>query len=1049
MIIYYNQMSELVKDQTRGEVSEHHHELHKKVQQQRQQPVAPPAIPPAPQHSVVGLNCFNSTSKISNANWESTLQDEIIVNEGDSIFVKNAYIDTRNQTSQNVLIEEDTIIELEYYFYYINRGGSNVPSIYQDFAPFAETADIVQQLRAGEVSAAGITLPKSDEENYTLDNNLPYYIVNNPPVSGDVFFAPNGNDQTQANLARVTETIYYATNIPPASPNISAAYSTFLNTYTKQQLRTNPMGFIMPQCVGAADGLPYLLTTVTPDNGILPYPDNNPDTQLAIVFAAAGAPDNNFLPPSTWSAQPAPPTIPMLQSSGNTLGNISTATFFLQCSITITWSQITGLYSFSTSPPFPNIICATGIAVGQTITIPGTVFGGTSPSNDCTLTVTGIIPSKTVPLYINMGVQSSPLLPLSTAISFSISGNAIGFPPPINPPNPPPYGNVPSVYKAPDKIVPFTKKWKMLIPAGSYSPDYIATYVSRGMAIQKQKIQRAYAQYTGPAPQNVPPIFNSLITPVQLTCGQFPLNTGPGIQSSGDTIVNLADLPLGAWTSNNYFQPDLYYASKNPNSYPNPPFRQFNDAPYDPDFNSPFYNDNDDQPFLFRPFAFTNQFGFDTTDAGLATGFFYTGGGDIITNNVINFRLTLNNANLQDYNSMPSEENARPATQFDPNIDMMYVPFLTDVQSPFYYFTESGFNSANPPLATATPPDMTYGIRPIYSTMSLADLGGDAGNAKGLSYVPDISTPIVGASEMSLTWNDEGSNLFALPFLHNPLYSKPDPTTDEVQSSVAKIPSSFCFGQQLNPANIVKGVVQCDRQSGILLKSMTSKTRSGKPGLFWEKLGFVPADICVKTDASGNPICDYKTFMAKTTGGFSGSANIYAPQYNVHGTGEICYAPAEDLFSFGGWYASNAGINPFPVIDDFSFITNYNTLYYTVQNTTSIYAKSSPQNPDDTGHFLIELQAWSMEYCNENDKKQVKSVVSSYFVSSNSFVSQIGPESFQYYHMGSSLTISTIKVRILNPRTMQEAALIGPNSSVYVQFVRQPTQSNIIVGPSL
>ena len=104
MIIYYNQMSELVKDQTRGEVSEHHHELHKKVQQQRQQPVAPPAIPPAPQHSVVGLNCFNSTSKISNANWESTLQDEIIVNEGDSIFVKNAYIDTRNQTSQNVLI---------------------------------------------------------------------------------------------------------------------------------------------------------------------------------------------------------------------------------------------------------------------------------------------------------------------------------------------------------------------------------------------------------------------------------------------------------------------------------------------------------------------------------------------------------------------------------------------------------------------------------------------------------------------------------------------------------------------------------------------------------------------------------------------------------------------------------------------------------------------------------------------------------------------------------------------------------------------------------
>ena len=35
-------------------------------------------------------------------------------------FQKNAYIDTRNQTSQNILIEEDTIIEMEYFFYYVN-----------------------------------------------------------------------------------------------------------------------------------------------------------------------------------------------------------------------------------------------------------------------------------------------------------------------------------------------------------------------------------------------------------------------------------------------------------------------------------------------------------------------------------------------------------------------------------------------------------------------------------------------------------------------------------------------------------------------------------------------------------------------------------------------------------------------------------------------------------------------------------------------------------------------------------------------------------------
>ena len=1015
-------MSALSREETADEISEHHHELHKKIHEQRRQPVAPPPIPPAPQHTVVGLNCFNATAKISNSNWETKLSDEVTLNEGDSIFVKNAYIDTRNQTSQNILIEEDTIIEMEYFFYYVNRGGTNTPSIWQDYG--TTNPLILQQTRAQEYRFVE-SLPAFDTQGYTSPiENLDSTIV---PI---VIIDPTKADQqTIENLAKVTETIYYAPNNFPAPDANATAY---LNTYTKAQLRTNPMAFIMPQAINAVDGLPYLLKIAKPD--ILPPPAVPvPFPNFSIYWDV----NNNvlvdtFSAKGTWSAQPSPPSLP-----SSYLQQWTDAGFQQQLNIGISWDLTTGDYYL-----VEGLVIANGIALGQTFTIKGSAFGLIDGLNDCILTVNLVVPAPAPIIPAGSGYPASP--PLS-AVNFTVFGNTSYYPPP----NP--------LYK-PTTLVPFTKKFKLLIPAGSYSPDYMATYVSRGMAIQKQKIQRDYTTDAGYPAQS--PIFSSLVTPIQPIGSQFAPTLGYGVTDfpPEEGAYNCPDLPIGTFSTDEgpYYQPSLQYMSKNPKSYPNPPSIPFNDAPFDPDFNSPYYNDNDDQPFLFQPKVFTNEFQLNTINCGFVTTYVPPKQTSTLNRayNNINFRLALNDSNLQDYNRMPAEvfRNGNSAIDFDPTIDMMYTPFLSDVQSPFYYVSEGGFNSTVPPLSTLTPPDMNYGIRPIISTMSLLASAEQTELIQDFAHVLDFSTPIVGASEMALTWNDEGSNLFALPFLHNPLYSKPDPTTDQVQASVAKIPSGYCFGQTTNSANtahLVKGIVQCDRQSGILLKSMTSKTRSGKNGLFWEKLGFVPADICVKVDASGNPICDYRTFIAKTTGGFSGTANIYNPAYNMLGSGEICYAPVEDMTSVGGWYGgiSYDPLNPNNINNN--FLPNFNTIYYTVENTNSIYAKSAPQNPNDCGHVLIELQAWNMAFINETDYKQVKAVVSNYFISANSFVSQIGPESFVYYHLGNSLTISTVKVRILNPKTLEEYPLLGPNSSVYVQFVRQPTQSNIIVGPSL
>jgi len=75
---------------------------------------------PLPQSIILGCNTWNCASKISNANWETKLNEQVNVNQGDSIGVKASFIDTRGTASGNIVIVNDTEISLEYYFYYIH-----------------------------------------------------------------------------------------------------------------------------------------------------------------------------------------------------------------------------------------------------------------------------------------------------------------------------------------------------------------------------------------------------------------------------------------------------------------------------------------------------------------------------------------------------------------------------------------------------------------------------------------------------------------------------------------------------------------------------------------------------------------------------------------------------------------------------------------------------------------------------------------------------------------------------------------------------------------
>ena len=56
-------------------------------------------------------------NKISNSEWEVYLKEPIIVNNGDTINLRGAVLDTRQTNSNAVIIEQDTPLSLEYYFY--------------------------------------------------------------------------------------------------------------------------------------------------------------------------------------------------------------------------------------------------------------------------------------------------------------------------------------------------------------------------------------------------------------------------------------------------------------------------------------------------------------------------------------------------------------------------------------------------------------------------------------------------------------------------------------------------------------------------------------------------------------------------------------------------------------------------------------------------------------------------------------------------------------------------------------------------------------------
>ena len=120
-----------------------------------------------------------------------------------------------------------------------------------------------------------------------------------------------------------------------------------------------------------------------------------------------------------------------------------------------------------------------------------------------------------------------------------------------------------------------------------------------------------------------------------------------------------------------------------------------------------------------------------------------------------------------------------------------------------------------------------------------------------------------------------------------------------------------------------------------------------------------------------------------------------------------------------------------------------NAVFNTSTTTVPLNFSAEPiSSVNNAGHYLVELicSYSNNEYINATQAYQVKAIVGTYFLSSDSFCLTNGPDSYIYQHKGQPINLSSITVRLLNPITKQEATNIGPNSTIYLMITKELEQ---------
>ena len=342
----------------------------------------------------------------------------------------------------------------------------------------------------------------------------------------------------------------------------------------------------------------------------------------------------------------------------------------------------------------------------------------------------------------------------------------------------------------------------------------------------------------------------------------------------------------------------------------------------------------------------------------------------------------------------------------------LYFPFLTDVS---YSNTYETFITTGPAVSAI-----------VESTTKTTAFGDVYSLYDGLN---------AGANQVSLQYSVDGSNVFSFQYAHTPIINAPtgggggnEITGVYVDVSATDEPINFATKSKF--FNNFSGIVFINTFTN--LTPIVDGLQNPYADPFFQQLGLNFDDICYSPLVS-NPILNINAspinlmnpttprglnsaiFFAKTTRNFnpiqnlSGTATVSIFNYNLVGNG------------------STYGLSNFI----FNTSTSVVPINFSSEPTSSV---------SSAGHYLVELQCGysNGEYINNAQSYEIKAIVGSYFLSSDSFILSNAPDSYIYQHRGEPLKLSSVKVRILNPITKQLANNLGRNSTVYLMITKEP-----------
>jgi hypothetical protein len=128
----------------------------------------------------------NVNKQSNNAEWEVSIATQnIAINEGDSVVVKNVFLDTRNIGSNIISIEDDFEIEMDFYFYIMLP-----PDMYSDNTYNVVAGTLSEFKQNGALTEYGINMTSSTP-NQPIAIELPLVLQYHNSVSNRVELVTN------------------------------------------------------------------------------------------------------------------------------------------------------------------------------------------------------------------------------------------------------------------------------------------------------------------------------------------------------------------------------------------------------------------------------------------------------------------------------------------------------------------------------------------------------------------------------------------------------------------------------------------------------------------------------------------------------------------------------------------------------------------------------------------------------------------------------------------------------------------------------------------